>query len=57
MIGSALDVCEPKAARRGVRLELRVPGDLVVRAAPALLEQALVNLVDNAIKYSPPTQR
>ena len=49
---AVLDVCEPKAAATGVRLVRECPADLVVRAAPALLEQALVNLVDNAIKYS-----
>lgn len=51
-IEAALDVCELKARGAGVRLVRDCPEDLVARAAPALLEQALVNLVDNAIKFS-----
>jgi two-component system, OmpR family, phosphate regulon sensor histidine kinase PhoR len=53
VIRSALEVCEPRAAQADVGLECHCDDDLVVRAAPALLEQAVVNLVDNAIKYSP----
>jgi two-component system, OmpR family, sensor histidine kinase KdpD len=34
---------------------LRVPDDLpAVRADPALLERVLVNLIGNALRYSPP---
>jgi two-component system phosphate regulon sensor histidine kinase PhoR len=53
VIRSALEVCEPRAAQADVGFECQCDDDLVVRAAPALLEQAVVNLVDNAIKYSP----
>jgi len=35
-------------------LELEAPAELNACVNPSLLQQAVVNLVDNAIKYSPP---
>ncbi len=49
----ALDVCEMKATARDIRLELDCPDDLFADINAPLLEQAVVNLVDNAVKYSP----
>jgi two-component system, OmpR family, sensor histidine kinase KdpD len=41
----------------GTTVELRVPDDLpAVRADPALLERVLVNLIGNALRYSPSDQ-
>jgi len=39
--------------RRGVVFEVEVPRDLKVRGDPGALEQVLVNLVENAVKYGP----
>ena len=39
--------------RRGVVLEIAVGEGLEVRADPGALEQVLVNLVENAVKYGP----
>ncbi len=39
--------------RRGVIFEVDVPADLEIRADPGALEQVLVNLVENAVKYGP----
>jgi two-component system, OmpR family, phosphate regulon sensor histidine kinase PhoR len=39
--------------RRGVLFEVDAPSDLKVRADPGALEQILVNLVENAVKYGP----
>jgi two-component system phosphate regulon sensor histidine kinase PhoR len=40
------------ATKRGVDVEVECASDLVVRMNPLLTEQAVVNLVDNALKYS-----
>jgi two-component system phosphate regulon sensor histidine kinase PhoR len=52
VIESAADLCETKAAAAKVQLLVSCADGLVARINPALLEQALVNLLDNAIKYS-----
>jgi two-component system phosphate regulon sensor histidine kinase PhoR len=49
----ALEVCEMKAAARHITLTLSCADDLYAEINPPLLEQAVVNLVDNAVKYSP----
>jgi two-component system, OmpR family, phosphate regulon sensor histidine kinase PhoR len=51
----AVDVCEPKASAKAIRLVADVPEGVYASVDPPLLEQAVVNLIDNAIKYSPPT--
>jgi len=51
---SAVQVCEAKAAAKKIALELNCPEDLRAQINPPLLEQALVNLVDNAVKFSEP---
>ncbi len=52
VISVALEVCGPKAEARGVTLTQECPGCLLAPVSPPLLEQAVVNLVDNAVKYS-----
>lgn len=50
------EVCalyEDVAEDKGVHLDARVPVDVVVRADRDRLRQALANLADNAIKYTP----
>jgi len=47
------DLYEDTAEEAGVALGASVPGDLTVRADRDRLRQALANLVDNAIKYTP----
>ncbi|MFH7320845.1 ATP-binding protein [Desulfurivibrio sp. D14AmB] len=51
---AAVQVCRERAAAREMALALHGPEKLRAWINPALLEQALVNLIDNAIKYSPP---
>jgi two-component system phosphate regulon sensor histidine kinase PhoR len=46
--------CRPRAADRSIRLEVSCPDDLVAEVNAPLLEQAVINLVDNAIMYSEP---
>lgn len=44
----------PRADDRSIRFEVVCPEDLEIEGNPPLLEQAVINLVDNAIKYSEP---
>ena len=50
VVGSALARLEPQLRGREVRLDLP---DTLVPVDPVLLEQVLVNLLENAAKYSP----
>ena len=52
VVAVALEVCGPKAEAKHIVLNEACPGSLLARVSPPLLEQAVVNLVDNAIKYS-----
>jgi two-component system phosphate regulon sensor histidine kinase PhoR len=54
VLQSAIQVCEAKAAAKGIDIRLTCPDDLRAQINPPLLEQALVNLVDNAVKFSEP---
>ncbi len=53
VLEAAIEVCEGKAAAKTISIEMTCAGDIVARINPPLLEQAVVNLIDNAIKYSP----
>lgn len=52
VVNAAKEVCEPRAQSKGITIEDTYAGKNVAWFNPNLLEQALVNLVDNAIKYS-----
>ncbi len=54
VLQSAVQVCEAKAAAKEIDLQLTCPDDLRAKINAPLLEQALVNLLDNAIKFSEP---
>jgi two-component system phosphate regulon sensor histidine kinase PhoR len=54
VILSAVDACTAKAESRRISIEHTCTGDTVASINPPLLEQAVVNLIDNAIKYSEP---
>jgi len=54
IVAGVLEMIAPKAEKQQIRMELSCAEELEARVHPALLEQALLNLVDNAIKYSPP---
>jgi two-component system, OmpR family, phosphate regulon sensor histidine kinase PhoR len=51
----AIQACIPKAEEKKIRVELDCPESVAVQINPQLLEQAVINLVDNAIKYSLPS--
>jgi two-component system phosphate regulon sensor histidine kinase PhoR len=46
-------MCAKAAQEREVRLEVEVSGGPVAELNASLFEQALVNVIDNAIKYGP----
>ncbi len=52
VIVNSMVLCSPKAQAKQIDLQVDCSDDLVAMINPQLLEQALVNLVDNAIKYS-----
>lgn len=52
VLEAAIDTCQPKASEADIRITLDCPPELRVQASAPLLEQAIVNLLDNAIKYS-----
>lgn len=52
VLEAAIQICEPRAKARGIAVHVHCPDDLRARINVPLLEQAVVNLVDNAIKYS-----
>ncbi len=54
VLEAAIEVCGMKAAEKHIDVTVQCPEDLRVRMNAALLEQAVVNLVDNAIIYSEP---
>ncbi len=56
LVGLVRDVgelYEPLAADKGQRLTVKAEGEIPIRGDRDLLFQALTNLVDNAIKYTP----
>jgi two-component system phosphate regulon sensor histidine kinase PhoR len=52
VLKSAMQTCNPKAEREGVVTSLICEQGIMAQINPALLEQAVINLLDNAIKYS-----
>jgi two-component system phosphate regulon sensor histidine kinase PhoR len=49
--------CQAGAAAKQITLEIRVPDQICAMLDPVLMEQALINLVDTAVKYSSPGTR
>tara|TARA_Y100000590_G_scaffold469336_1_gene656340 strand:- start:2250 stop:2960 length:711 start_codon:yes stop_codon:yes gene_type:complete len=52
VLNSAIEVLKPKAKKSEIEIQLHCDESIQLLMEPQLLEQAIVNLVDNAIKYS-----
>jgi two-component system phosphate regulon sensor histidine kinase PhoR len=57
ILSGAVQVCNGRAEEKESSIEVECPEDLQIYGNSLLIEQALVNLIDNAIKYSPPSSR
>lgn len=53
LLQGAIRVCARNADERHVRIERTCGEDIMLRGHASLLEQAIVNLIDNAVKYGP----
>jgi two-component system phosphate regulon sensor histidine kinase PhoR len=53
VLETAIQVCRPNAESKGINMELSCDETYTAKMDPPLFEQAVVNLLDNAIKYSP----
>ena len=53
VVEEAISICEYKANAKNVEIEYLAEKDFSCLMNAGLLEQAIVNLIDNAIKYSP----
>jgi two-component system phosphate regulon sensor histidine kinase PhoR len=51
---NAVQICRAQADEKRIRIELAGDEGLEAMVDPVLLEQAVVNLLDNAVKYSDP---
>jgi two-component system phosphate regulon sensor histidine kinase PhoR len=54
ILTAAVDDCGPRAVERSIRLDIDCGPDVIATVNGPLFEQAVMNLVDNAIKYSEP---
>lgn len=54
VIGAAVDLLRPLAEEKTQVLRVDLARDIEVNADPAVLRQALVNVLHNAIRYGPP---
>ena len=54
VLADVAELYDPLAEANGLRLVLETPNDLPVRGDREMLRQAVGNLIDNAVKFSPP---
>jgi two-component system phosphate regulon sensor histidine kinase PhoR len=54
VLQAAIQISEIRAAEKHINVVLNCPDGFQAYINPPLLEEAVVNLIDNAVKYSPP---
>ena len=52
VLQAAIQLCESKAKEKMIKVDMKCEEEISARINPPLLEQAIVNLIDNAINYS-----
>jgi two-component system phosphate regulon sensor histidine kinase PhoR len=52
LMNSAVEVCAQRAAEKNITIRVECSEDLTAIVNPPLIEQALINLIGNAVKYS-----
>ncbi len=52
IIDHVLEVCVPEAKKKDIQITCDIEPETSITCEPPLLEQACINLVDNAVKYS-----
>ncbi len=57
LVGETLESLAPASSGRQIDVQVDVPGDLTPEADRDLVRRLLVNLIGNAIKFSPPSSR
>ena len=53
VIAAAVETCQAKADAKGISLRVHCETGLMASMNRTMIEQAVINLIDNAIKYSP----
>lgn len=53
VVNAAVQICDINAHKKGVKINVNVDQNCMARINSLLLEEALTNLIDNAVKYSP----
>ena len=53
ILKASMELCSKKASDKNIAVYLDCPQGLTGHINPSLLEQAVANLIDNAVKYSP----
>ncbi len=54
LMQSAVEVCARRAADKNIAIQVDCPENISAVVNPPLIEQALINLIGNAVKYSQP---
>ncbi len=52
LIRSTVEICSRRAAKKNIEIRMECPDNLTARVNQPLVEQALINLIGNAVKYS-----
>jgi len=53
ILDTAIQICRERARSKDIRIDVAGPESIRAKINPPLIEQAVVNLLDNAVKYSP----